>query len=173
MAVPGYSGCSSHLNLVRIRITQNREARPPEVTHQALKPVCLLSPELFTAMNQNRSLLLPRRRNNGLLTARWAPATLIKTLILLSCLSASGWWGKKVLSRCRGLDLNFPVSKLQRTNFLSLKIKKEEAESFLLPEPSQYRPSPLTSCPASCSTEKGSQPSSSLTYSLRPPSSWG
>ena len=34
-----------------------------------------------------------------------------------------------VLSRYQGLDLDFPVSKLQQLQFLSLKTKKEEVES--------------------------------------------
>lgn len=65
VAVPGYSGLQQPPKPSQDENNPKREALAPEVTHQALKPVCLLSPELFTAMNQSRSLLLPRGKQWG------------------------------------------------------------------------------------------------------------
>lgn len=77
--------CGSRLSLGQDENNPKKRPLPPEVTHQALKPVCLLSPELFTAMSQNRSLLYPRGKNNGLLTGQRPELHCIKTKILLSC----------------------------------------------------------------------------------------
>lgn len=121
MAVPGYSGLQQPPKPEKEAPAPRSDSPGPEACLSALS-------RLFTAMNQNRSLLLPRGKNNGLLTAQRAHCYM--TSNSKSCFPAPVPlydWGKKVLSRSQSLDLDFPVSKLPQTHFLSLKTRKEEA----------------------------------------------
>lgn len=105
VAVPGYSGLQQPPKPSQDE--NNPRKRGPGPRSDSPGPeACLSTLSRVVYIHESESQPpLAQGKTMGLLTVQWPPLHYIK--ILLSCLSTSGRWGKKALSRCQALDLDF------------------------------------------------------------------